>query len=148
MFGVQFFGKQPNVLQHEVVERILLLVDHSLHGIPQCGFCRQMNSIHIYTSSRCIRFDSGYVYQIDRTIQRWLGLVMGQSLPLQHGEEIDLVCRFVDSELLKNPNLFSWNKSATGINYHSQLRFGSRSAGKLPRSSSGKIQKSISTFHV
>jgi hypothetical protein len=37
----------------------------------------------------------GYVYQIDRTIDRWLGLIAEQTLELERGEDIDLVGRLV-----------------------------------------------------
>ena len=33
----------------------------------------------------------GYVYQIDRTIERWLKLEPGQILELERGEDIDIV---------------------------------------------------------
>src|SRR5437764_520503 len=39
----------------------------------------------------------GYVYQIDRTLKRWLDLVSGQVLELERGEDIDLVGRAMTS---------------------------------------------------
>ena len=39
----------------------------------------------------------GYVYQIDRTVDRWLGLVAGQVLELERGEDIDLVGRLISA---------------------------------------------------
>ncbi len=46
----------------------------------------------------------GYVYQIDRTVDRWLDLATGQVLELERGEDIDLVGRMIagDGACLEN----------------------------------------------
>ena len=40
----------------------------------------------------------GYVFQIDRTIDRWLTLSPDQSLGLERGENIDLVSRLLSAD--------------------------------------------------